>query len=463
MQGTREAPGAAVERVADRIENAGVRPFLEALAAALERRRVRYCVLHDWEGLPERLASDLDMAVHPEDLPALGGAIREVGDLGYRMVQCLAYAPAAHYFVFFWPSERGPASARLDVITAHWRQGVRVDPAEAMVERTRDHRGFRAPEPAVEFRYLTAKRVLKGGAPAGKGKRVALLLRELGPAAAEEAVADLFGKDAARVVEAAAGNLDQRARALRSGLLWRNAWQRPHHLAWFWFKDAVRRVRRWLQPTGLVVAVMGPDGAGKSTFLDNLVRGAAPAFRRVRRYHWRPGVLGSLRAGGDTADPHGARADGKWLSAARLLWTALDYQLARLQLRWVTARSGLAVFDRYYYDILVDPRRYRYGGPLGLARVLARTVPKPDLLFVLHAAPETVAARKRELGQAELERQLAGYRSVAKRFGGLVIDASGNQEAVAAAGIRHVLGLLERRSQKRSPAWVREEGENGNG
>ena len=440
----------------------GQRRFLEALAESLRRRRVRYCVLHDWEGLPERLGSDLDMAVHPEDLPALGRALGDLRALGFRFVQSLEYAPDAHYLVFLRTAGETEA-ARVDVITAHWRKGVLVDTGEAMTARARTHRGFRVPEPAMEFRYLAAKRVLKEAAPGAKGRRLAELARQLGPAAAREAVADLFGGAADAVAEAAAGGtLDEQARELRRKLLWRNALRRPWRTVCFWGRDAARRLKRWLEPAGLMVAVAGPDGVGKSTFLEELAGGIAPAFRRVYRYHWRPGLLGRLRAGASPVNPHGAGLDPGWLSVIRLVWVALDYQMGRLQLRWRKARSGLIVFDRYYHDILVDPERYRYGGPAWLARLLARTAPKPDLLLVLDAPEEVIRGRKQELDAAELKRQLEGYRRLAAEFGGKLVDAGADAETVAAGGIRCVAGVLERQCRQRCPEWARTEGSRAN-
>jgi thymidylate kinase len=73
----------------------------------------------------------------------------------------------------------------------------------------------------------------------------------------------------------------------------------------------------------------------------------------------------------------------------------------------------LVIFDRYYDDILCDPRRYRYGGPLWLARFGRWLVPKPDVTFYLNASPETIQSRKQEVSLEETRRQVAAYESLA--------------------------------------------------
>ncbi len=56
--------------------------------------------------------------------------------------------------------------------------------------------------------------------------------------------------------------------------------------------------------------------------------------------------------------------------------------------------------DRHFLDILVDQRRYRYGGPLWLLRLIRRLIPKPDLVNLLDAPPKVLQARKQELSFA---------------------------------------------------------------
>jgi adenylate kinase len=70
------------------------------------------------------------------------------------------------------------------------------------------------------------------------------------------------------------------------------------------------------------------------------------------------------------------------------------------------------LFDRYFHDVLVDPQRYRYGGPEWFAKFLSRIVPEPDLIILLDAHEEAIFSRKEELPLVEIGRQRETYRQL---------------------------------------------------
>jgi len=77
-------------------------------------------------------------------------------------------------------------------------------------------------------------------------------------------------------------------------------------------------------------------------------------------------------------------------------------------------RNGFIIFDRYYYDLLLDPRRYRYGAPMWLARFVSYLVPKPDLIIILDAPVNIIHARKQEVTEEQTECQRLSYREFAE-------------------------------------------------
>ena len=216
-----------------------------------------------------------------------------------------------------------------------------------------------------------------------------------------------------------------------------------------------RSIRNWISPPALFVAVMGPDGSGKSSVIAEYMRAVSPAFAGTACFHLRPRLLrGSSAAGTDNTDPHGQIPRGALMSAAKLLFLWADYLLGYcLRVRPLLVRSTLVVFDRYYQDLLIDARRFRYGGPRWLARLVAKLIPMPDLMLVLDAPAHLLQARKQEVSAQESARQAEAYRAVANspalRGHAVLVDAARPLEQVVHQCVDETLALLAMRTAKR--------------
>ena len=93
----------------------------------------------------------------------------------------------------------------------------------------------------------------------------------------------------------------------------------------------------------------------------------------------------------------------------------------------------LVVFDRYYYDYLVDLQRYQYDLPKWAPKVFLKLIPTPDIVFILDGDPENLYARKKELTLEELKYQVVAYRKVAQTVGNSqIIDVNQGIEDVVA-------------------------------
>ena len=91
----------------------------------------------------------------------------------------------------------------------------------------------------------------------------------------------------------------------------------------------------------------------------------------------------------------------------------LDYWVGYLLvIRFLLARSSFVLFDRYFHDVQADTRRYRYGGPAWLPRLLSHLVPSPDLTIFLDSEEDVMLMRKNELQFEEMRRQRQVYRQL---------------------------------------------------
>jgi thymidylate kinase len=434
--------------------------FLPKLFQQLEERGVRYCVLHSWQGLPDELPSDLDLAVHPGDRARLPFVFQELQHKGYQLVQCLNYFAQAYYFVFVWFEDLKLKSVAVDVIFEHRRSGLISLSGEELIAGRERFKEFWVASPETELVYLLAKRTWKRSAAPSQAQRLKVLVEKLGQAKAEKLAGKVFiGKLKAKVVEACAqASLAQLLARISAQPWWTSLLRHPLGLVRFLFGEALRGMRRCLQPTGLFLVVLGPDGVGKSTLARQLTQTCGACFRRQQVFHWRPMViLPQKEAGAPVTNPHAKPPRGKVGSVAALFLFFLDYWLGYLLvLRPFLTRSGLIVFDRYFPDLLVDPLRYRYDGPMWLPKILSRLVPRPDLFFVLlEPQSEVILSRKREVLLGELRRQQAGYRQLAEQIGKarLIKTDQGVDRTVGEAS-RFVVEHLAGRFERRKSGWL---------
>ena len=162
--------------------------------------------------------------------------------------------------------------------------------------------------------------------------------------------------------------------------------------------------------SGLVLSVVGPDGVGKSTLIDGLLakRLSTYPMMRIRNV----GMLPRRTVPGTpVTEPHKDPVYSTILSLAKLGYVFIDYLGGWfLRLRPFIRKGGWVVLERGWWDMAVDPARYRLKVPVRLMFVLGKLLPKPDILFILEAPASTVRERKQELSLEELDRQMSVWR-----------------------------------------------------
>ena len=156
------------------------------------------------------------------------------------------------------------------------------------------------------------------------------------------------------------------------------------------------------------IVVEGADGVGKSTVLRLLLPKLMETGRYsgMRFFHWKP-VRGGVHDDGipETVphDPRGTAPRNPLASLVYLTYHWLSFWVGYFRFIRPALRKGmLVVGDRYTYDVLLDPRRFRLNLPDWVLRVFVRTLPHPDAVLALVADPATIRERKPELSEEEI-------------------------------------------------------------
>lgn len=173
---------------------------------------------------------------------------------------------------------------------------------------------------------------------------------------------------------------------------------------------------------GLWIALFGPDGAGKSAVAECMAHDLSSFFTATHRHHLRMPLRAHKKLQQTVTEPHRQAPRGALLSHAKLLYLFVHCWLCHLLVTLPRLASGhLVIFDRYFPDHMIDPRRYRLAAAsTRLAAGLSRLVPQPDVQIVLDVPAEALWQRKQEVTLAELKRQRVAYR---EKIGALAVAA----------------------------------------
>ncbi|NQV61922.1 MAG: hypothetical protein HQ502_19805 [Alphaproteobacteria bacterium] len=446
--------------VAQESRSAGA--VLGEIFRAFDDGKIEWCAIGGYENYPESIATDLDILIQPSKFRDADRLLRDLAD-GLIVHRSLYGGRALAYTLYDPANGNSSRTFSIDML-AHspfeLDYNMPVAPiAELLKLRRKREDGLWVLPPDMEFLLYLAKRLAKLSflTPeiafgASQTAELTSLYREC-PDACRKSIMTFFSANEVETVTNAAetgewGAVIANAAALRSSFQLSALKRRPlaplRHLLFKLYRWPDRLSR----PNGLMIAILGPDGSGKTLIQSALAERLAPIFDRVEMLHLKPGIRRHPDIPEDISpDPHGVPARGAIRSIVQLLHWGLLYSFGYWLLIFpARIRQTLIISDRYHADLLCDPKRYRYGGPSWCARLLIAMLPAPDLWLVLDALPKTIYQRKAELPIETVRDLCVCYRRFAQAGSNrLLINANAPANEVADEATVSVLRWLANR------------------
>ena len=407
--------------------------------------QAEYAVLRNYEGLPDRNESrDIDIIITKESLKKiLKPLARRIDESGWKVVTYLD-SDRLMTLVCGRCDEAGTRLVQWDffVNTSVW--GLELMSAEEFLMH-KQWNGFLwyvGVECQFLDKYLYNRTV---GAAYPEKYRETRMAAEHTPIV-EQKLLSVFGKKTIAECDAVKG------RGLLKAVVKYNM-KHPAACLTSVSKFLYSFIRNYLcSSTGFSIGFTGPDGAGKTTVIETVLKELGDVFGKAHAYyHFRPTLFGNLsevahKAGvkvsvdKDYDRPHRSKKKGVINSILRLIYYSIDYIVGYwLKVKTQTRITRLVIFDRYYTDIICDSRRssiylptkflYRFGKCL---------IPSLDYNILLTAPTDVILARKSELDADGVETINQNINYLATKKGYYKVMNDGTPEQCA----RKILALI---------------------
>lgn len=418
-----------------------------AFFAALAVLRGAACTAILMRDHPEQIAEldELDLLIPEHDLAT---ALAALGRQGWELIQCGVSAPCKRTLGLLHEGRL----LRLDIHHELVQDGLIYGDAAWFVDTSHeDGDGLRRPSPEALLYHVVLHVVLGKKSLADK-HRTAIqdilngtcdlsAVRDQAERVGLGAVVDEALADPMAVLSDPARVARLRRRARRALVRARPGNLARHALCW-WTRTLgpLFGVRK-----GFAIAIIGPDGAGKTTFIAEFRRQMEAIGLPTREAYmgpWDRSIMPTSRflnwLGASPRDhiPGTEASVARSRRISKLIKGLIKRYLYYLNMpiefwgRYLTLvfphmmLARIVVMDRYIYDLEVGHRnRILRNGRL-MRRCLVALAPRPRLSLLLANDPHTIWSRKREDALEDITQAMAAYESIAAKRGMVVVTTT---------------------------------------
>lgn len=383
---------------------------LEYLFKALEKKHIKYCVLHSYEGLPKTFDSDIDITIEENRINDIEKILMEMErDIEWKVCQKIQHEYCCYYYVLYKKIDNELYYLQLDFNTDYVRDNRFCLSNKFILENRIKFNGFYIPNEIVEFTYLTIKKIMKKKMKEEQKNKLVDIYEKNKENCSNE-IKKFFSKKEAQIylrhLENRLENIDYDIGLLRQDLIDNLGKKYKNENIKYKVLNCKRIIKRICKPTGVHICLQGPDGVGKTTIAYEMVEELKECFRRTSYYHLKPTLnsdgksrRGSSEIAYEFDFDYKPTIKEKILSPIRIVYNYFNSYIKNyfLSVYNQKIKSTLIVFDRYFIDFAIFPEAKKYYGNVKFPAIMSRLAPRPDITFYLDCPAEKIIERKKEL------------------------------------------------------------------
>lgn len=430
--------------------------FLTSFFTRLNRSKIRHCILRNYEGLPfENPGNDIDILIMPKDADKTLSILNKMDEVVITGITKRPYVISVFINGVFWGNNFN--AIQIDLVIKLGFKGIPFLSVNSVLSKATKVSGAKGlinkPSPADEAVISFFSSYLIGGwikvrywekirsIFKNRNKEIIDTLSNFLPSILCLLLVESVIKEDKRY-------LIKKLPLIRRSLILKKLSTQPfisikaianHYIA----EIIIRFTPRYLD----TICLLGPDGSGKSSVISEVSQRLKFTTKQITCKHLKPQVLGK-KTEKVVTNPHAKPPRSKTVSTMKILSWLLLYWFDHFL--HGHKNCALIIWDRYYHDLLVDPMRYRYGGSLRIANIIAKLVPQPDIFILLDAPATILQARKQEVSFEETARQRESYIELINRLeNGFIVDTSQNIKKVVEDTQKIIINLMAQKTRNR--------------
>jgi len=396
-------------------EESSLKIFLVDLFEYYEENNINYCLLRNYETLPDYMnSSDIDILISRKDRRINKEIISDISNKHNFIIYYLYNDERFEQFYLYQRLDN--IFLKIDYFFENELYGVRLIEGDNILKTKKPYKMFYIADDIYRFLDKWLYSYLLNACLPDKYhqefRKIVLFETE----AINNLLSGIFGKEEGKkLLNAIADNgfngLPHVNRIKRFMTLLKCAIKGPLFHLWHVPTFFYYRIKYFFFLKGEFISFNGPDGSGKTTILELALKDLTKAFRTGDNnlFHFRPSLFPRIAEIGRKArvissvdenyqNPHRAKASNYFGSIFRLVYYSLDYILGYfIRIRPKLVHRELVIFDRYFYDMIADPGRSRISLPFRLLKLCSYFIPSPKSSFFIYAKPKNILERKQEL------------------------------------------------------------------
>ena len=373
----------------------------------LNESGIEYAIAGDTTEYPNKITGDIDIIVSNSDLKKMWKLMLNFSNKDLFWVQNISHEITSYYCIVSLSIGSSHQVIKPDIGTDFYRSGkLFLGSSFLLDDKIYNQKGFYELSHSKNFIYYFLKKIDKENIDRKEFDFI-LLNWYKNKFDCIQILKKYFSSKSILLIEKSLDERDIKLLTNNINFLKKELLYKLKTKIFDYFRILSNRFKRIINPTGLVVVFMGPDGCGKTTIINSLSQNVLKAFRRHDNYHLFPI---QKRTSLDPKIPHGKPSRGYFLSIVKLLYILSIYIYGYMKNIFpLKIKSTLIIFDRYFHDHLIDKKRYRYGSTDFWIYFISYLIPKPDLWILLDAPSNVIRQRKKELSLNEISIQLKKY------------------------------------------------------